>query len=298
MNATNNLQYLPWTWTVKSSDPDAHCPPASSVLGTFAIVNVLVSLVGLVSGNRIVVNKISCGFLGRLGSRRWAYMWILTLALQFGSNILVATIIKHTEGYGNDFSIPELMLFFITRPRLSWMFLSVASNIRRKTNKKRSPLTEHSKGTPLTRYGSSGYGEHSTPPESSFYERPWEGSYMSQLIAEVILQLINLYTTGRIANFATTHGYYKINQEYHSLPRAAHLMYAGALLFTVALPMFFFFNVSLQFFCLRRRKDEEETMLDAGIILATQILVWSLAISTWLSSWLIWSGYVLLMGDL
>jgi hypothetical protein len=231
-------------------------PPASSILGTFAIVNVLVSLVGLVFGNRIVVNKISCGFLGRLGSRGWEYMWILTLALQFGSNILVATIIKHTEGYRNDFSIPELMLFFITRPRLSWIFLSVVSNVRRKTNKKRPPLPEHSRGTPLTRYGSSGYGEHSNPPESSFYERPWEGSYMSQLIAEVILQLINLYTAGRIANFAATHGHYKINQDYHSLPRAAHLIYAGALLFTVALPMFLTFIFFFYSRCMWLGEDE------------------------------------------
>jgi hypothetical protein len=30
----------------------------------------------------------------------------------------------------------------------------------------------------------------------------------SQLIAEIILQLINLSTTGRLAFFATKHGYY------------------------------------------------------------------------------------------
>jgi hypothetical protein len=132
MNTTNNLQYLPWNWSVKSSDPNAHCPPASSILGTFAIINVLVSLIGLVFGNRVVTNKISCGIFGKLGSSAYQYMWILTVVLQFSSNILVASIIKHTPGYGDDFSISQLMLFFIARPRLSWIFLTVVASRQRK----------------------------------------------------------------------------------------------------------------------------------------------------------------------
>jgi hypothetical protein len=83
MNTTHNLQYLPWTWSVKSSDPNAHCPPASSILGTFAIINVLVSLIGLVFGNRVVTNKISCGIFGKLGSS--AYHICGSLPLYFNS---------------------------------------------------------------------------------------------------------------------------------------------------------------------------------------------------------------------
>lgn len=284
MNTTDNIQYLPWTWTVKPSDPNAHCPSASGILGTFAIVNVLVGLVGLIFGNRVVTNYISCGCFGKLGSTGWHHMWILTLALQFGSNALIATIIKNTAGYENDFAITQLMLLFIARPRLSWILMSVFSSFRRKTKEK-------TKTHPAMEY-----------TEEFFLERPWESSFMSQLIAEVILQLINLSTTGRIANFAATHGYYKLNHDYYSLPRGAHLMYAGALLYTVALPLFLMSYPMPFFFAARRRryseKDAEKTMLSDTSLTFTQSVVRTLAISTWLASWLIWSGYVLLAGDL
>lgn len=77
LEMADNLQYLPWTWTVKPSDLSTHCPPASSILGTFAVVNVLVSIIGLIFGNRLVVNFVSCGVFGRPGrpgSTGWAYL--------------------------------------------------------------------------------------------------------------------------------------------------------------------------------------------------------------------------------
>jgi hypothetical protein len=112
MNTTSNLHYLPWTWTVKPSDANARCPSSSSILETFAIVNVLVSFVGIVFGNRIIVNKTSCGLFGEPGSQGWKYTWLITLTLQFASNFLVAKMTKHTKGYENDFSITEVMIFF------------------------------------------------------------------------------------------------------------------------------------------------------------------------------------------
>lgn len=39
-------------------------------------------------------------------------------------------------------------------------------------------------------------------------EYPWENSFLTQFIAEFILQLINASTTGRIAHFAASRGYY------------------------------------------------------------------------------------------
>jgi hypothetical protein len=124
----------------------------------------------------------------------------------------------------------------------------------------------------------------------------------SQLIAEIILQLINLSTTGRLAFFATKHGYYILsNSQYHTLPRGAHLMYAGALLYTITLPPFLFLNLFFWLLMMRRRQKMEpgeEKQISETTISVMQPLVVVLAVSTWLSSWLIWSGYVLLMGDL
>jgi hypothetical protein len=336
MNATHNLQYLPWTWSVKSSDPNAHCPQASSILGTFAIINVLVSLIGLVFGNRVVTNKISCGIFGKLGSSAYQYMWILTVVLQFSSNILVASIIKHTPGYGDDFSISQLMLFFIARPRLSWIFLTVVASRQRKLkemkNSDGTSLNElepfkypkryiqpnerdisptllsdsepqrYTHGQGYSHVSSTDKADATNLPVADRTERPWSSSFLSQLIAEIILQLINLSTTGRLAFFATKHGYYILsNSQYHRLPRGAHLMYAGALLYTITLPPFLFLNLFFWLLMRRRRQEMEpgeEKQISQTTIGVMQSLVVVLAVSTWLSSWLIWSGYVLLMGDL
>jgi hypothetical protein len=73
----------------------------------------------------------------------------------------------------------------------------------------------------------------------SVKDYPWENSFLSQFIAEVILQLVNASTTGRIAHFAATHRYYIINREYYSLPHSAHLMYGGALFYTIAVAWLF-----------------------------------------------------------
>lgn len=77
-------------------------------------------------------------------------------------------------------------------------------------------------------------------------------------------------------------------------------MYAGALLYTVTLPPFLFLNVVVSLFARRTRDpgDGSENQIDETTIAVMQSLVVVLAVSTWLSSWLIWSGYVLLMGDL
>ena len=135
-------------------------------------------------------------------------------------------------------------------------------------------------------------------PVADRTERPWASSFLSQLIAEILLQLINLSTTGRLAVFATKHGYYIIsNSQYHTAPRGAHLMYAEALLYTVTLPPFLFLNVFFWLFMVRPRYGSEN-QINETTIGVMQSLVVVLAVSTWLSSWLIWSGYVLLMGDL
>jgi hypothetical protein len=75
-------------------------------------------------------------------------------------------------------------------------------------------------------------------------------------------------------------------------------MYAGALLFTVAVPMFVFL-LPLAFAFLAMAGDQGDTNgLSDQTHTSLQVFVWILAFSTWVASWLIWSGYILLMGDL
>jgi hypothetical protein len=115
-----------------------------------------------------------------------------------------------------------------------------------------------------------------------------------------------MYTVGRIVHFAATHGYYKINHGYHLLPEAAHVIYAGALLYIITmpfnlLPLILWFPVWVRVRRLRSTEmDEnaEKTQIIGGYSSTFQNFVWISAGTTWLASWLIWSGYVLLMGDL
>lgn len=107
-----------------------------------------------------------------------------------------------------------------------------------------------------------------------------------------------MYTMGRIVHFAAIHGYYIINHEYHLLPQAAHLIYAGALLYILAMPGILFTIPSFLALSVKWDDDEEKTGISDGSSFSVQVFVWTSAITTWLASWLLWSGYILLMGDL
>jgi hypothetical protein len=302
LEMADNLQYLPWTWTVKPSDPNTHCPPASSILGTFAVVNVLVSIIGLIFGNRLVANFVSCGVFGRPGSTGWAYLWIITLALQFGSNAVAAAIIKHTSGYGSGFAIIELMLFYITRPRLSWIFLAAFGGVKRQkkentpsANQYDIPITDREAAVAPMREYNSPHRRSASRNEESQTEYPWATSFISQFIAELVLQVINLAIIGSVVHFAATRGYYHIDHQY-SVPHAAHLMYAGALLYVVLLPVFLYTFFAMYI----SRREGRFTMSKIGKVEIglVQYFVGCLAVSSWLASWLFWSGYVLLAGNL
>jgi hypothetical protein len=52
---------------------------------------------------------------------------------------------------------------------------------------------------PIARKPKTAKGKYRPPTEF-----PWENSFLSQIMAEIVLQLVNLYTTGKIAHFAAT----------------------------------------------------------------------------------------------
>jgi hypothetical protein len=54
-------------------------------------------------------------------------MWIISVGLQLGANAIIATLIKHTVGFDDDFTIAQMVLFYTARPRLAWIFLSLLS---------------------------------------------------------------------------------------------------------------------------------------------------------------------------
>ena len=198
-------RYIPWSWQVEpdynytTSGSENFCPSVTSILGTFGIINILVSLFGLLFGNRKVIKFLTCGFFdGEDDKPTWFYMFIFPLAINLGPNALIAYLYKTTPGFGDTFSIGDLTLFYTTRPRLSWLVLVVFMSIDadRKNN--------------------------------DSYTR----SAKASVAAEFCLQLISSYYTGRTVHFAAANGYYS---HPGSAPADARTMYAGALLSLVSL---------------------------------------------------------------
>ena len=200
--ASADDQYIPWSWRVQpneGSDADGTCPSAAQILGTFAFVNVVVSVISLIVGNSKVIRFLTCSFCGSDDdSETWFYMFLFPLATNLGANALIAYLYKTTPGFGNTFTIGDLILFFTTRPRLSWIVLVVFMNLDTVRNK------------------------------DARYSR----SAKSAVAAEVFLQFISSYYMGWTANFAARNGYYSHAERASD---DARIMYAGALLALISL---------------------------------------------------------------
>jgi hypothetical protein len=201
----NNLDYLPWNWTI-TANANANCPPPSSILGTFAIVNVLVSIGSLIVAHSGVTRFISCGLGGKDGSTAWRYTWPFPLGFQLASNALIAYVIKNTADYESTYPVARLMLLYTARPRLSFIVLGCATTF--------------------------------TWSRSQNKLGPFHSAFMSTFISESLLELLGMYMMGLTVNFAAKNGYYILGTDkYNSIPEAAHLMYAGALCYLICGPL-------------------------------------------------------------
>ncbi|KAF1996529.1 hypothetical protein P154DRAFT_472469 [Amniculicola lignicola CBS 123094] len=281
VNTTTNRVYFPWSWTIESSDQALHqCPTPSSILGTFAVVNGVVSCLAVIFGHRLVVKKLTCGFFGKRGSRSWIWMWILPVALQLAANACIALLIKKSAGYTSDFKVTDLMLFLVARPRLSWIILGAFAFKSQKGKNGKAKADNDNDNANL--YLGSAY--------------PSTHAFMSQFIGEFVLQIMSLYIMGRTAHFATRQGYYKISEEsYWDIPQAARMMYSGALYYLVAGSLFLIFAfLFILYSIFSSRIKYFGKASSVGIFLALMVLL----VSTWMGSWIFWAGFVQLAGDL
>ncbi|KAF1990684.1 hypothetical protein K402DRAFT_417453 [Aulographum hederae CBS 113979] len=129
---------LPWGWTIAPLESNnATCPTVPEVLGTFAVVNAVVSVFALIFGHRKVIKFITCKHWGDKGSKAWVWTWIFPLGLQLAANAIIALIIKKTPGYTSDFHVWELMLFLVARPRLSWIVLTFVGTMKFRSKEQR-----------------------------------------------------------------------------------------------------------------------------------------------------------------
>ena len=123
--------FLPWSWSITSKDPSvAKCPSPSLVLGIYTVTTIAITGLSLVFGNRRVIHRLTFGVLGRPGSAAWKWTWLLGLGLQVSAAFLIAIIIAREPNYESTFPIWALALLLLTRPRLSFIFLSAALLLR------------------------------------------------------------------------------------------------------------------------------------------------------------------------
>jgi hypothetical protein len=251
MSNTTNNQYFPWSWSVSSQFEHPSCPPSSSILGLYAAINAICTVLSVLAGNSFIIRTITCGLFGNEDGKPWRYMWILPFSLQLGANACIAALTKAVPGYDNQFKIWELMLFYTLRPRLAWIILGLIAEAD----------TKHGK--------------------------PWRTSFISNMYAEVLLQLIALYTAGTVVRFAAVRGYYLVHTEaYRALPNGAHLFYAGSLYYLIA-GCEYLTIVGLGFMEYADPEDDAEDN-DVGAVAIVSVLL----VTTWLASWLFWSGFV------
>jgi hypothetical protein len=268
MTAINNTVYLPWSWTIVSTDPAKHpCPSVSGVLTTFATVNIVASLLSIVFGNRDIVNIFTKGKLGKPKSNSWWWTWTITVGLNLVANAIIAGIIKNSVGYKADFKLWELMLFLLARPRLTWIVMAFFSDKYGKTVSvpltpvdQQNLLPQQSGGVGIFSQGQKyeaittvstrelrqsksnttlGINTHELRPSKSTstlgsdavyahefhddpvngpvqtyverkYDLPYLNTFLSSIIAEVLMQLAALYVMGITVRFAWRNGYYNV----------------------------------------------------------------------------------------
>ncbi|KAH8726300.1 hypothetical protein GQ44DRAFT_726275 [Phaeosphaeriaceae sp. PMI808] len=283
-------KYLPIPWTITSLDPTLHaCPSPSSLLGTFAIVNGIVSLLSVLFGHRRVVEELTCGFFGKRGSQSWKILWIVPVGLQLAANACIAVLVQRADGYAANFKITDLMLWLTARPRLGWIVLVAWGSVY---------------GSPDPRYFESNRSlanpyihvpTDEAEVENGLDDYPWWSAFMTQFIAEFVLQSMAMYIMGRTAHYGAARNYYSIHLEsYWQIPAAARMMYSGALYYLVAGSVFLIFAF---FFIIYQMLSSKVKNLGKGNTVAIIIALWFLLISSWLGSWLFWAGFVKLAGD-
>jgi len=249
MSEATTDSFFPWSWSVSSQSEHPICPPSSSILGLYAAINAVCTILSILAGNSSIIRIITCGMFGNEDGNPWRYMWILPFGLQLGANACVAALTKSAPGYADQFQIWELMLFYTLRPRLSWIILGFIADVSTKRGK------------------------------------PWRSSFISNMIAELLLQVMALYTAGTVVHFATVRGYYVVHTNtYKALPQAAHLFYGGSLYYLVAGSAYILVFASSLFEYIDRaeaRKAEGPNYLSRGHWVVVAPLI-----TTWLASWL------------
>lgn len=229
------------------------------------MVNIVASILSIITGHQKVAKKFSCGLFGRpLSEKTMLFGWMLPFSLTITANVVIAALILYDPDYKKSFPMVDLVFFLVARPRLTWFSLALIGELSPSSN----PFTGK--------------------------EQPWISAACSVLVAEVFLQLITGYYMGTTAHFAATRGYYKLSTLPGPVGHNAHLMYGAALFWLVVGSGVLIYAVLLILVVFRgtvEQDEQRERSIMHGIVLF-------LLIVNWLATWLFWAGFVRLAGDL
>lgn len=227
-------------------------------------------------------------------------MWLVQLGLHFGADLVMAYITTHAAGYDQD-TRPQtwdLALFYASRPRMAWICLSFIGKYKLKIeNSSRTPTASAERiRSENTRLSSRSGNRSDKPLVESFdvedggpVEGYWTSAAKQTMIVEGIMQIVGTYYLGRTAHFATTHGYYLPNRHYDS---NARLMYGGAL-FTLIFTYISLIGLGTELYQFITRKPPS-----FAAELEVPSVAFAFGYAAYIGSWLFWSGYVKLVGDM
>jgi hypothetical protein len=206
---------IPWPWHVQYSTQDDHrppsvngqpniispCPSKSRKLAAFVIVNAVTLAATLILGRRTVVNRISCGMLGKPeGSPFWILSALAFIGLSIGANFINATIIRATPGFEST-SMIGLVLLWCSRPRIAWLGTSLLG-------------VEKDRGM-------------------------YFGTAVSAILGEFVMQCLGVVYLGWTVNFGRQNGYYRFYYlgGLAAGGKQVYTMYCGAMMWIVTIPM-------------------------------------------------------------
>jgi hypothetical protein len=231
-------------------------------------------------GNRVVANKLSFGVFGKPPATdkdtpsvgyAGSYKWLVSLTLTLGANVVIALLIKRYPGYEHGFTVWQLALFLLARPRLGWIFLLLAAFFDIET----SQLDVRHERSQSSRQ---------LDDRPNRYDNPWMSSALSGFVAELVLLGFTAWTMGSITHFGLKEVVYGNIEQLtpNAKLKAGFLMLAASMYWLFCAFCAVMMGIVLS--CCITRKSIFR--------IATIILPWLLLPTLWLASWLFMVAFI------
>jgi len=284
-NSTTHItpsDLIPWSWRITPAKPSFQCPSALSILVSLLLADIITTTFAFIVGHRVVANFLTCGLLGNIGSSSWKYLWSLTAGINIASNAIVATLIVKESGPAPNLpQIGDFMLFFLTRPRITWILLLLVN----------FPGEDHYADPPDDVHASpADWDDYYANPENYQYPRTggwrtwWSSAARQTGIAEGILGILSCYYLGRVAHFFYSNSRLLKAVEGSPYKGDVTLFAGGALLYLMYIGVFVAYILVFAIYHTRARR--------------LLYYLFGMSLAGWAGLWMFWTGYLRLAGNL